>query len=1235
MFLSIFVNRLLDIYFWGAFLMKKLAFSAVILIILAAVLTLGLSVAVFADAEPSAEWVADDFGAVKWTAVSGASSYTLTLYEHIYSPTESDLYQIKAENIICSATSYNFVKEGHISEAGTYKFKVEATVDEAVTEITSEPKEILKLFAPTYAGWSVSSNNIVAEWTHNTANSVDAGYPALSDISYQLQLFRLNENNEETPISIWSISNGVTSKNMNSDLQRFGGGRFIFKVWATSEKYAFSSDVITVSADNALTYPIVITRPDETWFGQDLSDAGIAQWTSVSGASRYVVTFYKATPVRETVYIMPNGLLVDKDYSDPVSGETPEQGTMIVSYIYEKVGSPQTVNASSSTVENLQCDINTVQVKTDGVYFFSVEAYGQNNAVPSDPSGFLKTKVTGTTLYTAPVTQYYVDDDTRHDELIVNMAPYFSDEPVLFDFIKTDEIKMDLNNDGAVDDVQTNLSVFLPIGDSVTINAFRFTSTGDTPTPVPLQWNATQNASLVSRTTSGDRLTLTGLNEGVVTIKVTAKYSPYNGKELKVYVSHKPTKLTISGRNSFVVGDTPYQLQLAIEPSTASSDSKYFKWSSNNSTVVSVDEGRITPTATALATSPSYAIITCESLLSGVKAEYRVAVSNEGIKPARIDVVGNSTVPLKSSLQLTANVYSDLIASADSVFVTNPVVAWTTSNDKVATVDQNGKVTPKAIGKCTITATSKEAGCSHVSGSLEIEVVPEEINITKLALSGNKTVTVGESISIKLSITPTNATDRDIVWKCTGGGELEYKSELERTLTGTYEGTVTVSVYAANAPSIKSELVISVKSASDAPETDIGKTEIITKIKPTAGTGDNKNDYTADVKAEVLDEAISKVFNEAINLKTIPVIRIKVETPSSAESISVKVPYASLPKIFDRTGYKNKGILVVETGIGTMSIPSYALRSIYEQSNKNSPVQFKMVKVVNTDLNEEQQKVVGNDKVYEYLIISGGSEITSFGGYDITINIPFSLSSTQSGKGAQVNYLNDKGYLTPESTSYDYKTKTVYFDTTHLSYYIPYYYAAEAWVNPYIDVKRSDWFYDSVFYVVDRGLMNGISSDHFVPASYTTRAMVVTILHRLQGSPEPKGENSFVDVKDEQWYTDAVLWATEEGLVNGYGGGRFGPNDQVTREQIGVMLHNYAKYVDITPKYGWDTPMRYPDSASIASWARQGAMYCQITGIISGRSGGYFDPKGVATRAELATMLLRMNDQMQEELANR
>lgn len=1216
--------------------MKKPALSVIILIILAAALAVGLSVSAFADTAPSAVWDATNFGNATWTAVDGAS-YKITLY---YSPAKGSDFSVVsgADGLACASNSYDFIppeKTGGFitaSKTGYYKFKV--TISETgkdPVEIMSEEQAFLKLQAPVDVGWYVTSNNIVAQWTPNALNSIEAGYPSPSTVSYQLTLSYAGGDK----ISTYSIAPGITSYNMNTVLQSLSGN-FVFSVYATSE-FAFDSDRIDVASKDALTYPIKIDKPGSAFWGSG-TNAGIATWTPVNGASKYTVTFYKAEPTTKKVFVSKAGKIVASNFKEE-DGSAPTAQNMIVSYKYAQVGQPQTVNASSNTVENPQCDIENVSVKDSGIYFFSVFASGQNNATPSAVAGFNKSEApSDTILYRSSAEEgdTFKSAEEQHNALLGEILDKaYVPNSVLFDFVKTEDIKLDLNNDGTPDEIQSNLSVFLPIGDTVTIGAYRYTAAGGAPTDVPLVWNPTQNASLVSLSRSGDKLTMTGLNAGVVTLKVTAKYSPYAGKEIKVYVSHKPTKLTISGRNSFIVGEGSYQLQLAIEPSTASSDSKYFKWTSNDNTVVSVNEGRITPTATALRSSPSYAEITVESLLSGVSSTYKIAVSNEGIKPARIDVVGNNAVPLKSTLQLTAQVYSDTVASANSIFVTNKEVTWSSSNDKVATVDQNGKVIPKALGKCTITAASKEAGSSHVKGTLEIEVIPEEINITKLTLAGTKTLTVGDTTDIKLTITPTNATDRDVVWSCSGNGTLDYKSELVRTLTATREGTATITVYVKSAPSIKAELIVTIKTASNKPETDVGKTEIITNVKPIAGTGDKKNDYTAEIKETVLNEAIDKLFEEARVLKTTPYLRIKVDTPTTAVSVTTKIPYYSIGRIINYYSYRDMGHLVIETGIGTIDVPPMALRRIYEQTKYGTDVEFRMKRVVTTDLTEAQQKAAGSDKVYEYQIISGGTEITYFSGYPVSISIPFTLTSSQSGKGAQVNYLDSHGYLSAQSTTYNYKTKTVGFDTSHLSMYIPYYYAAEAWNNPYTDVRRYDWYYDSVFYVVDRGLMNGISADHFVPASYTTRAMVVTILHRLAGEPATKAKNTFKDVASDQWYTNAVLWATESGLVSGYGGGRFGPNDPVTREQLGVMLHNYAKFVDITPKYGWDTPMKYPDSYNVSSWARQGAMYCQITGIISGRPGGNFEPKGVATRAELSIMLLRMNDQMEEEIKNR
>ena len=112
---------------------------------------------------------------------------------------------------------------------------------------------------------------------------------------------------------------------------------------------------------------------------------------------------------------------------------------------------------------------------------------------------------------------------------------------------------------------------------------------------------------------------------------------------------------------------------------------------------------------------------------------------------------------------------------------------------------------------------------------------------------------------------------------------------------------------------------------------------------------------------------------------------------------------------------------------------------------------------------------------------------------------------------------------------------------------------------PFKDVRESDWFYEAVQYVYEHGMMRGTGDTMFSPESTTTRAMIVTILHRLEGLPAAAGEQ-YADVPGGQYYTDAVAWASENGIVNGYGNGRFGPNDAITREQMATILYRLAQF---------------------------------------------------------------------------
>ena len=109
------------------------------------------------------------------------------------------------------------------------------------------------------------------------------------------------------------------------------------------------------------------------------------------------------------------------------------------------------------------------------------------------------------------------------------------------------------------------------------------------------------------------------------------------------------------------------------------------------------------------------------------------------------------------------------------------------------------------------------------------------------------------------------------------------------------------------------------------------------------------------------------------------------------------------------------------------------------------------------------------------------------------------------------------------------------------------------WANPFIDVKTTDWFYDAVKYAVKNELFNGTSSSIFTPNDNMTRAMLVTVLYRLEGKPTVTGTNSFTDVQSGQWYTDAVTWASANKIIAGYGRGLFGTNDHVTREQMAAI----------------------------------------------------------------------------------
>jgi len=184
--------------------------------------------------------------------------------------------------------------------------------------------------------------------------------------------------------------------------------------------------------------------------------------------------------------------------------------------------------------------------------------------------------------------------------------------------------------------------------------------------------------------------------------------------------------------------------------------------------------------------------------------------------------------------------------------------------------------------------------------------------------------------------------------------------------------------------------------------------------------------------------------------------------------------------------------------------------------------------------------------------------------------------------------------------------------------------------NPFADVSETDWFANDVIYVYSNDYMGGTSTDPmlFSPKAPTTRSMAVTILYRMAGSPNARvpaadGGGKFSDVAEGAYYYDAVNWAFTNNIITGISDDRFAPNSNVTREQMAVILYNYANWAGFGPEGAWAVRLDYADADRISEWAIEGAMYVYMNSIISGKPGNIFDPKGVTSRAEFAAMLHR------------
>lgn len=335
---------------------------------------------------------------------------------------------------------------------------------------------------------------------------------------------------------------------------------------------------------------------------------------------------------------------------------------------------------------------------------------------------------------------------------------------------------------------------------------------------------------------------------------------------------------------------------------------------------------------------------------------------------------------------------------------------------------------------------------------------------------------------------------------------------------------------------------------------------------------------------------------------------------SSLENVTgASIPEAAFTSIAGANGVDG---LTVSMPDSKLTFDAAALAAIRAAGSGDVTLTAAMVDT--SKLSDEQKALIGDRPVIDLTLTKGDKTVSDFKTGTIEVSVPYTIKPGEDPNTIVVWYLNDAGVLETISGKYNAATKSVVFTTSHFSKYVIGY-------LPFADVSRDEWYFDSVSFAYANGLFSGANDKTFDPDTSMTRAMLVTVLWRMTGKPSIESGCKFSDVVTGEWYAQAVAWAAENNIVSGYGNGSFGTNDDITREQMAVILMNYAKYkkydVSVTTNLN-----SFTDVNDISIWAKSSVQWANAEGLISGTGSNILNPRGDAARCQVAAILQRFTE---------
>lgn len=387
-------------------------------------------------------------------------------------------------------------------------------------------------------------------------------------------------------------------------------------------------------------------------------------------------------------------------------------------------------------------------------------------------------------------------------------------------------------------------------------------------------------------------------------------------------------------------------------------------------------------------------------------------------------------------------------------------------------------------------------------------------------------------------------------------------------------------------------------------------------------------------------EALNKVQIEQMTDREKDGGDVVIDLSRLAKTVSgVEIPAATLQDIENISENGESG-LEIKLPTGTLAFDGAAVTAIQEQAG-GKDVRIHLEDVGTKRLNDAQKAALqGKDvrKGFDAHITVNGKPISDFRGGSAKMDVGLPLSRGERAEGFTVWFVAEDGRMEKQNSWYNGKTKT--FTVSHFSDYVIIYedrilenfrtctYGKNCPISAYVDLSANAWYHDGVHYCLENGLMLGYDANHFRPDSTATRAMVITMLWRLNGSPVMQNAGTFKDVVDEQWYTDAVRWAKTVGITNGYSDGRFGVYDLVTREQLAVFLYQYTRYMGYDVSGGNRAQiLAYSDIFDVNEYAVYALQWACANGVVNGKEVDgelLLLPGSSATRAQLAAMMMRL-----------